>query len=1800
METPKFKISLNGKRNDQKKISEDEVAKFFEITESYDLSADRSESVKHDIEFTPDEIVQIETSSGLEWVGLADDIPQIYGDESNMNRADGYHMTPEIRERGGGSRSGKDTIRNAILNKIILKNGAEITAKEIAKRIDNNQCPNPGLFKLDMTGQPSSIFEMPSDKVCLLLIHGTISSYESGFANIDPALWSKLMNHYDGHVYAFNHKTISESPVENAHELIKKLPDSVMLDIISHSRGGLVADTLARCDFRNDQVGFSDDDIDLIRSEFDNDDEVDSTENVVTAMKKLNGIAKEKRVAVNKIVRVACPAAGTTLLSKRLDHFLNAILSLIGMGVGGKFNIIYQYVKLFLLKVVDEKSNPKSFPGLWSMVPDSTFQIINNRNTKLSSHLVSISGDSKVGGGFLQSLKVILTNLYYWAENDFVVNTSSMTKGLSNRRSNVYFKIQNKNIDHFSYFKVDWHMRIVLSALNNKSMKNVSWTNIQQSYNNRGIILKLADMGVLKPKEESGTRPIVVLVPGIMGSNIYHDGYRKWLDFQEINKGALGISLAADSYNKTSVKSVIGDFYKDFHDYLTSNLHDVVVHPYDWRKSLSESVDDFNEVMERVMGHKKPVRIVAHSMGGLLVRQWKIDEHESWAKFSNLQESRFIMLGTPWKGSHLLMEVFTGHSKRVKQLHLLDFKHNKRELLAHLVEHKGLFDLLPISDDSLDEESTWENVYDAVGSRNMVKITEQGHLPYYRDFKSKVSPHLKLSEADSEIIYYVAGKNKKTINNYEIKRSFFRGKHIDYKYTDEGDGSVTWATGIPEGLNSAHLYYVDVEHGNLANDKKTFAGLLDLIKNGKTTQSGFSTRKLRSGISRGSVSQKEFNAIPEVSLLDANPMHNIFGISTYGDASEEAQTILNVEVFNGDLKWAKYPVMVGHFKHDGIVSAESAIDRYLNNKLSERHLMGFYPGEIGDQDIIYDPKNSPIGALVIGLGDKDDLTGYNLAKSVEKAMLKYAVFFRDNKMDMHDNEEVSTSISTLLVGSNYGKLPMKESIRSILLGINNANAIIGQFDTLKMINRVEFVDYYEDNAYECYKILQEIQEEKNTVEIELKDEICVGYRNKRRLLRDESRSWWQSFSTELRKEKVWDDDCKSKEVEYLDFGTYNRQASASKERVHVDMDLARFIADELSTEQRWDPVNSKVIFEMLLPNRYKDFIRNHRNIEWRFNEAAAAFPWEMFHDFAFGAKPTFIESGLIRQLYSNDSNIRPALVRNNKALVIANPLFKEGGLPSLPGAKVEGEAVVEILEAHKFNVVDKIEKGPLEIIKSLFSGEFKVLHIASHGLYNYAEGKVGIAIGDGQLLTPGTLNQITAIPEFVFINCCFSGTMDAKYEAYTKGRNMLAANIGTQLIKMGVKAVVVAGWAVHDGAAEVFARSLYNELLDGAFFGDAVKKARFDCYEEYEDYNTWGAYQCYGDQFYRLYLGSKSFGDKNNLSLEKEIVMELDNVLSSAKSLEISIDDHSSIDWVSSKMQKLVERAETLGKYTSEIIEREAYILTYLGKYTQAVLKYKELFARDEGMFNVDSLDTFCNIRAKNLLACKDNVCKITDDTIEKVLEDMNSLKMVGEGSRRLSTKGSTYKRAAMLGKDKWEIRDYLEVSAKSYHDAALPLGMDTRASIYQITSFITISSFCNSGLQNPRIDIEEILGQPAKEYLKKWKEIVDTERSDRTNIYDQLAKIQLRMASIIAAERDADFEVDKKIYTEEILHLYNKQISRCINLKDLIGEVEWIEFHIFMCEEYKEEFKKCIPYFEKMKSSLERYYKKTKRVDLE
>ena len=78
------------------------------------------------------------------------------------------------------------------------------------------------------------------------MIHGTGSYTLGSYADLreDDATWRALEQRFPGGIFGYEHRTFSQSPIENALELIETLPQNAKVSLLTHSRGGLVGDLL--------------------------------------------------------------------------------------------------------------------------------------------------------------------------------------------------------------------------------------------------------------------------------------------------------------------------------------------------------------------------------------------------------------------------------------------------------------------------------------------------------------------------------------------------------------------------------------------------------------------------------------------------------------------------------------------------------------------------------------------------------------------------------------------------------------------------------------------------------------------------------------------------------------------------------------------------------------------------------------------------------------------------------------------------------------------------------------------------------------------------------------------------------------------------------------------------------------------------------------------------------------------------------------------------------------------------------------------------------------------------------------------------------------------------------------------------------------------------------------------------------------------------------------------------------------------------------------------------------------------
>jgi hypothetical protein len=200
--------------------------------------------------------------------------------------------------------------------------------------------------------------------------------------------------------------------------------------------------------------------------------------------------------------------------------------------------------------------------------------------------------------------------------------------------------------------------------------------------------------------------------------------------------------------------------------------------------------------------------------------------------------------------------------------------------------------------------------------------------------------------------------------------------------------------------------------------------------------------------------------------------------------------------------------------------------------------------------------------------------------------------------------------------------------------------------------------------------------------------------------------------------------------------------------------------------------------------------------------------------------------------------------------VIGNP---SGVSPELHGAREESRAVSAELRQRGYAVEQSIDEDSQTILQKFCADDYRVIHIAAHG--NYVERKPaesGVLIGPPgpfgpRMLTAAMFRQRGLVPDVVFLNCCHLGRLDSGLVT-----GPFAASVAEELIRLGVRCVVVAGWAVNDMAATRFAETFYARLLAGVTFGDAVYAARRVVWRDFPESTTWGAYQCYGEPTFSL------------------------------------------------------------------------------------------------------------------------------------------------------------------------------------------------------------------------------------------------------------------------------------------------------------------------------------------------------------
>lgn len=1234
--------------------------------------SDREEAVSYDVTLSDDDVVEFVFADGTTWLSNAGTMEEIFPEaktstrEGKMRVTIPSEITSETDERG--------FLKKVILKivNILTKKAVQFGVEKLAKELEDKQLDGKiGLFRLKSDFQLLDYAQEGDEKPFCLFIHGTASSISGSFGDIrESDLMSFLQNQYGTRILAFQHRTLTENPLQNVKDLVRQLPRRCKLYLITTSRGGLVGEVLSRfCNSVGGEKGFTKAEREFLKKEYS----AKYYESLTTVIADIGKELSTREVVVEKFVRIACPAGGTTLASKRLDSFFNITFNLIGLVTGLAATPVYVALKNLIAAIIDSKNEEEVLPGIEVQRPNSPFiKVINGLQIpdilQIDNSLVVISGNANIEFKF-QALLIIASKLFFRRENDLVVDTVSMSLGTRRTGKIQEFFYDGKEINHFKYF--------------------------ENRTTNDAILQALA---------------------------------AKW-----------------------------GDTLPGF----------------------------------------------------------------------------------------------------------------------------------------------------TTGSAKVLEV---------RDYD------MSSSEIDNPLL--------------RLTR-----KHI----------------------------------------KKAF---------------------------------------------DLPPV--------------------KVSISQGDLAYASYPIMAGHFEGDSILYAEKQIDKNLEGLLLQFQKLGNYPGKIKESRVFITGKKGFHGAIILGLGQLEDLTPSELTKTVEMGVINYLFDFDSDNLpeNIALNEDGTFGLSSLIIGCGYGGMVIENSIRAIIQGVYNANARIRELnpEDNRLVGHLQFVELFEDKASNSLFSIHRIQkDESNAFKIETEGKGIISLLgSKKRIPLDATTEWWNRITVEEKKEGIRE----------LKFSTSTKSAREEEQSLFTSPSLMEETIEEVSTNNNWTPKRAKTIFEMLIPNDFKDELKRYGNIVWVLDSYSATYPWELLQDGVKDTKPICVASGMVRQLKSSDYRKTVKTVVKDSALVVADPNL-DGFITQLKGALAEGKKVYQMLSDSGLAVTDSFSENHSDIVEKLYGDEYKIIHLSGHGVFHDdpSEGS-GMVIGKNMYLSTREIQQMSAVPEFVFVNCCHLGKSDGEAEEYFQQRFKLAANIGTQLINNGVKCVIAAGWAVNDQAALEFAEVFYQRMIDGYAFGEAVKEARKSVYQKYSYTNTWGAYQAYGDPYYS-FRKKESTNEQKSYLIADEAEIDLENLMNS---LEIG---SSTSDEYLKKLNVISEAVDVADIRNSKITELEALIAMELRDYELACDRFKELLNGKDSSFSFSSIEKYYNVKLKKIIEdYRGNKQKIKGylDELDQITEDLKILMKINPTPERMNILGSTFKRKAFLTKQASVKQSTYENSACYYHDAYSRFN-----SWYSLTNWLTI-----------------------------------------------------------------------------------------------------------------------------------------------
>jgi tetratricopeptide (TPR) repeat protein len=1586
-----------------------------------------------------------------------------------------------------------------VLTGLVKDKAADFAAGQVVQRVDGQV--DAGVYALQpdrMDKLKGSIHKRTrvdaSPDPMLVLLHGTFVDTTSTFQKLwlgHRAGVDRLFTHYSGAVYALDHPTLGASPIANARTLVDALPDGARLHLATHSRGGLVAEVLARVIGSNGVL-----DADLA---FFNDPVYEPQR---LELRALGEAVKGRGLRVERVVRVACPARGTLLAAKRLDAYLSVLqwtLQLAGVPVAPAFVD-------FVGEVARRRADPSLIPGLAAMMPGTPLiDWLNAAPQALPGDLRVVAGDLQRGSTVGSWLKALLADAYYWTDNDIVVQTRSMYGGAPRAGGASFLLDQGPQSTHFNYFANQTTADAVVDALISvappagfKAIGPLSWAG-EDASGERG-----ASVGNARSAPDAN-KPAVFVLPGILGSHLKqglppHDD-RIWLGprllggFDRLTYQPGGADHVADD-------GPIGLVYDKLLAYLETT-HEVIPFGFDWRRPIEEEAQRLAERMRHALDVRKssgqPVRVLAHSMGGLLARTVQLVAPDVWGRLMAHADARLVMLGTPNGGSWAPMQVLSGDDTFGNALTAIGSPFANRKARTLMARMPGFLQLQAGLLDrklALDQEATWQQLAQDDFRREQERswwqryagdvataayewgVPPQAVLDQARALRTKLDTQLAGAlKTSASKMRLVVGHAKSTPDGFELGSDGL--VYLDLQ--DGGDGRVPLASALLPGVAT---WTLDCEHGSLPSAKQAFDAFADLLARGSTSRlpplaatrdaAAAAPVHLRSRPSRRPTPQRPAGGIAEVmGSAPADP-------GTSSNAPDSAITPrLLIQVLNGNLTFVQQPLMLGHYRSLELTGTEAVVDGHLGGAMNTALAAGLYPDAPGSQRIFVNTQKNddnpwqlprPQAAIVIGLGEEGTLDGTKLADTVCQGVKAWAQRASEDGRGGHNSQGTAAGdgieLAATLIGSGGLGITPGGAARAIARGVCLANQRMAGTPWPR-VRKLTLVEWYLDRAGDAWRGLR-VLAQASPGAFEVAPTITSGTGP----LRRQPESGYRGADYDLINTTTAIDGT-------ISFALDTRRARTEVRAQRIQPLLVGKLIKLAATARSSDPHLGSTLFQLLVPMELKPFLSGNDRVVLQLDAGTAPIPWELLEttldDSSGGAATTLpwaIRTKLLRKLSVADFRERPRDAHADAAvLVIGEPLTTGDSYPPLPGARSEAAAVVQQLTGAggigASRVTALLDAAPFDaIIMALMARPYRIVHVAGHGapVQMALDGKTvlsrgGVVLSEGVFLGPDEIEKLPDVPELVFVNCCHLGEIDGSGPLKVEQPVAFAAGVAESLIKIGVRCVVAAGWAVDDRPAEVFAQAFYRTLLAGQPFFEAVAAARTAAREAAPNSKTWAAYQCYGDPNWVFETGVNVAQDDaqaparvkrdefDGLASAPGLALALESLATRARFYNAKNPDDAAAQRKETQRQVrgLQDRYAEQWGGMGAVAEALAVAWDAAGDTDQAIAWYGHALQANDASASMKAHEQYGNLRARKAWDAAQGAEKgsatldAARQAITEALRDLLALAALQPTIERLSLCGSAWKRLAQLEEragDTAQYRAALAMAAEAYGKA--------------------------------------------------------------------------------------------------------------------------------------------------------------------